>query len=395
MIDEVNVIINGTEYQDFTDVQVTKSIETLAGTFRIATTSSALINFPIKVFSECQILVAGTQVINGYIEKLTISYTDGNAHDITVSGRDRTADIIDSTVKDKPSNYNPPITLKAFTERVLKAYNLSNIKVIEQTPIPEFKKNDSKLSGTLGESLFDYIQRYAHKRQVLMTTNGDGNIVFLRAPTQRYNTHLILSENAPATILEAKIDYDTSKMFNEYICHAQENPTSGGDDTQYSISTKKTSGIKSTSVKPVIDDEVRNSRIYTFEADSSTNEETIEKRAKWEANFRRSQMKKWSYTIQGFIAKDDKKIWEPGYLIRVIDDFANTDSILLISSVIYQQNLAQGTRTVLKLVNKDSFTLTVTKPEKEKEENKEGEQQYLSPSLQKIRKKIKDILTGS
>jgi prophage tail gpP-like protein len=362
MSDAVNIIVNGKEYTDFIDVSINKSIETLAGTFSFTTTSTSNINFPLKLNSECQIIVQGEQVINGYIEDLTIDY-DSASHNIKVMGRDRTADLVDSTVGGSDtSQFTPPtngITLKQFTENILVKFNRSSIEVIDNQGTKPFK---DVMSIDYGAKVFDFLEKYAKKRQVLLTTNGDGNIVFTRAPLNKFVTPLLLSRDEPSTILKARIKYNNTKRFNKYICTTQDNPSSLAD----AISLPSVIAGSDEEGGQAIDDQIRNSRIYHFEAEFSSDQNPLKERAIWEANFRKSQSEQRTYTVQGHIAKEDEQIWKPGYTVLVVDEYADLNSYLLVSSVNYRFSLEGGSTTILKLLPEIAFSLLISKPRKEK-----------------------------
>lgn len=372
MTQAINIIIGGKEYTDFTTASVSKSIETLAGTFTFNATSTSKIDFPIKVGSACQIVVQGEQVINGYVEKLSISY-DANQHQIQVRGRDRTADIIDSTLGTAiKTEFKVPVTLKQITEQILKDLNLSDIKVIEQESLPAF--TTGSVSADYGTTAFKFLQKYAHKRQVLLTTDGDGNIVFTRTPTLKYKTQLVLSENAASTILSGATSYDNSKRFHSYTCisHQKPNSSSSGTSTAYFIDSKDLTN----SHGDTVDNDMRESRIYNFEANFTGDNATLKKRCLWEANFRKSQSSLWTYTVQGHMAAEDNFIWRAGYLVQVVDEFSDVNGLFLISSVTYTESLGEGTKTQLKLVTQEAFSLIVNTPEKNKKSTKAGIGQY-------------------
>lgn len=381
MTDAVTIIVNGTEYTDFTEVSVTKSIETLAGTFMFRTTSTPNIDFPLKVNSEVQIIVENEQVINGYIEKLHIDYS-ASQHFIRVSGRDRTADVIDSTVGGtETSEFNMPInglSLTQITRRLLDKFNLFNIQVIDDADTEPFKQDI--VAAEYGTTLFEFLNKYAKKRQVLLTTNGQGDLVYTRAPILTFSTPLLLSKTEPSTILRGSIYFDNTRRFNQYICSSQDNPSA------YLDTSKLPKNIAGSDGKAT-DNEVRTSRIYHFESDSSSSQGPLPGRAKWEANFRKSQAIKWTYTVQGHVAKNDNEIWKPGGLVLVVDGFASLNSYLLISSVEYRFSLTEGSRTTLRLLDKDSFTLLISKPESEKKASDTGLSQYLD--LTKLAQAIK------
>lgn len=355
----INIIVDGQERQDFTNISVIRSMEDLSGTFSFETTSTANIDFPLRVGSICQIVVDQTTVIDGFIEKLRITYSDGQ-HKIGVLGRDKTADVIDSTFGNVELNAKDnPVTLKQIAESILKKLGIKDIKVIDNVGVKPFAKDHISIeTGTTG---FALLQKYAQKRQVLVTTDGLGNIVFTRTPTKTYKTQLTLEKNAPGTILEGSFNIDYTKRFHEYICSSQGNPSTN----TITIIASTPDKVADTSGKSEADKEIRSSRVFNFQADSSSQDETAKQRATWESNFRTSQSKQWTYTLQGSIAEDDNEIWEPLRLVYVIDSFAHTSRTrLLISGVTYTQNLGEGSKTILKLMPENSFSLIVNKPVK-------------------------------
>jgi len=393
MIDAVNIKIDGKEYTDFISATITKSLEELCGEFNIVCSSTPNIDFPIKVGSKCDIVIHGENVINGYIEKLSISYsseTESGTHKITVSGRDRTADLVDSTIGgSESSEFQVPkngITLKQITEKVLSQFNLSDIKVIDNLNLKPFT---DLVSDKFGSKAFDFLEKYAKKRQVLITTTGDGNIEFVRSPAKSYKTALILSKNAPATIISGNVVLDDSKRFNQYFGSAQGNPTS------LQNLTSKPLNIAGSGNSPVVDNEIRNSRIYHFEPHFSSEQETLTQRVQWEANYRKSQSRKLKYTVQGHVAKDDKEIWKIGRLVSVTDEFADIlNGVKLISNIRYTFDLTNGARTDLTLLDKDAFSLIVNKPDTEVENERGDLGQYVSSGLTKARQEIGKALRG-
>ena len=105
---------NGKRYEGFTTVNVRRSFPvTIWGAFSFNAVSSRAMRFPIELGDPCKVYANGVSIINGYIEKLSISYSN-NEHTISIEGRDKTCDIIDSTLNSK-AIYNPPITLKKLS----------------------------------------------------------------------------------------------------------------------------------------------------------------------------------------------------------------------------------------------------------------------------------------
>ena len=103
-MDDILLEVNGQQYIGWQDVNVSKSIENLSGQFSFSSTvreedldNQRIVTNPIKAQDQARILVNGELLISGTVEQLTISY-DTESHTVRVSGRDKTGDLIDSSI---------------------------------------------------------------------------------------------------------------------------------------------------------------------------------------------------------------------------------------------------------------------------------------------------------
>lgn len=359
MSERVLLEIAGKRFDFWKTIKVTKSIDNFCGTFFF--TSSALQNnkFPVKQGDSCRVIIENTPIMTGWVEKISVRL-DADSHTITVSGRDRTNDVLDSQ-PDMKFTFNPPITLKEITETVLKNLNLSHIKVIDKFNLKPFK---SVASGSVGTTAFEFLETYAKKSQVLLSTNGEGNIVFERAEKNVLNTMLSNLRNTRGIILNSSVDYDDTKRFHLY------NSVSGIStiDPFAKVSTQQAANVSGNAT----DNEIRDSRVYYFQPSSSGTVQINGDTAKWEANYRRAYSQIYTCEVQGYKPPNDKIIWQPNYLVKVIDEFmgiTKASEPLLIKQVDYSLSLDEGAKTSLTLLTNDAFTLQVNKPLKSQKSN--------------------------
>ena len=365
-MDNIFLDVDGKKYTGWKQISVQKSLENFCGQFSFQASALDGKLFPITMGSSCKIWVNDTKVLTGWVEKIQVR-TSADNHEITVSGRDITNDIIDSQISHP--EMNPPVTLKQVVERVLKELGITEIRVIDRFNLKPFK---SILTDGLGNTAFDFIESYARERQILLTTNADGNIVFERAADNKLKTILSTRRKDAATILNGEVNYDDSKRFHIYnVAGQQNNAALAAVFAKIEHDTKKSVHVSGN----VVDNEIRKTRKLILQTDTSDSEDAsgnIE-RAKWEANYRRTQSFTYSCDVQGFKPLKDEGIWLPNYLVTVIDEYANLNAItpkgihapLLISEVNYSQSVDQGTITKLKLVTRDAFTTRASKPPKE------------------------------
>lgn len=379
--------VNGREYDNVVSAVISRSIEDITSAFSVVMTIDDFNTFPFKVQDEVRILVEKKAVLTGFIEELDMSY-DKSKHAIQVNGRDKTMDIVDSSIIG-PVNLSPKISLKSVIEKVISVNGITGITVIDNVS-PELFEEDDIVTSEVGENMFDFIRRYCALRQVVATTDGDGNIVISRGADTRLNARLVhrhtkvdreivanftgivsgsilRSVTRENNILSASVRYSTTDRFNKYIVKSQQNLNAlninGGDITSSSVVSQQGSAT---------DSEVRSSRAMVISGDSSNSVQTAKQKATWEANIRRVKSFEYSCRVAGFLAEENPGVlWQPNRLIQVVDEKAKVDSELLIRSVRYNFN-KQDKSTELVLGYKDSYTLNAEQQAVEARSNQFG-----------------------
>jgi prophage tail gpP-like protein len=362
----ITVEIAGKKYTGFKNITVSQSMPNLSGEFTLSTVTTGKA-FPFTNGDICRIFIGNEQVLDGYIERIRINHNH-TEHDIEISGRDKTCDVVDSSISGN-LRFSATTSLIEISKKVLQSLNINNIDVFSTVDIESFG-NGEVISSEIGESAFDFLEKYARKRQVLLTNDGSGNLLYTRTSTDIISTKLIYGDTT-SNILSASAEFDNSKRFNKYIVHSQINNSAINDSSNY-ISSDKSTDITASST----DSDIRTSRIFNFHGETCINSNDVKKRSIWEANIRRAKAFKYNCTLQGFVAQVDKKAWRPNMLVTVIDTDCNIDSQLLVNSVSFKYSLDGGSITELELVSKDSFDIIEiegTRASKKKKERFEGE----------------------
>lgn len=356
--------VAGNEYRGFTEIEVTKSMENFCGSFSFKASSQGRIKVPFPVGSSCRILVDTVPVITGIIDKIDVGYS-GSSHSISISGRDKTSDVLDSTI-DGEFEINPPESLKGLTERVLSLYNITGITVIDLVGDLSKFSGDEIISADIGDTLYDLIERHCRLRQVFATTNADGNIELIRGATTKSGTSLISDSEHPASnILSASVSYDNSNRFYKYKSWSQSN-IGGETDGEETDDLVDQSG-------QAFDNDIRKSRTNHFVSEKSSSDGDLEKRAIWEANIRRARSFEYTATVQGHSKSGINNPWKFNELVYVRDTFSNIDADLLIKTVKFRLDNDGGSTTELEMVTKDSFTLQAEQNEREARASLEGD----------------------
>jgi len=363
---------NGIDYRNLISATVVTSIKTVCGAFTITTTADGDDALPIKKGDRINVLADLEPICNGFVDAVEVSYS-ADGHTITLSGRDSTQDLVDSTVG-KRKEFKGGIGLVSLIESVLADLGDNDIKVINRAGfIPAFSSSEVS-SAKVGQGAFEFIESYARKRQVLVTTDGSGNVILLRGGSTDSGVRLVnLKGDRQGTnnILSSNFKSDDSQRFSRYLVQTQGNPLFG-------LSDSKSKNLTQSSASAT-DDQVRNSRVLEFESRESMSAADIANRVKWEANLRRAQSLKYSVVVQGHTLNG--KTWRFNQLVDVVDEFCDLDSTLLISDVTYSYSLDSGSTCQLDMTYPDAYTLEENLASLSKNTKKIGEKFGLSTSI--------------
>lgn len=362
----VTLEIDGINYEGFNEINFSRSIESISGQFNFKTVSSETLPFPIKRGASCKIKVNNITVLDGYVEIINVDYT-GSSHNISVSGRDKTSDVIDSQL-DGNLEFVPPISFIQIIRNTLNNIGANSIGVVNEAgQLQDFESFDL-VSPSVGQTAFDFLETYARKRQVLLSTDGKGNIVITRASSQKLPINLINEENGiNNNILSANIKFDDTQRFNTYKVISQGNISAinvVGDVQNAEVTTR---------VGSVIDNSIRPSRALNFIAENASSPGQSTQRATWEANIRRVRSFSYSVKVQGS-TYDNTNPWVVNRLVQVVDNFGDINAELLIKSFSTNVSVQSGTFTNLELVFKDAYTLQAINTPRQQEINNTGKE---------------------
>lgn len=392
MINQIALEVNGNTYTNLKSYSITKQIEALSGSFVIeSSVTDQLGNFPFKIQEPIKVTIDGEAIITGYIDKQEIDYSP-TSHNIRIVGRDKTADLIDSTLDAK--QFNPPISLQELIKKVcqLVGYeivsinkliglkpNANQISVINNYGSVALFTTSDKIQLQNSESGFNLIRKFAEKRHVIVNSDGEGNIVLAKIGEEKAKTILqnikqsdLSITSSGNNIKNARVSYDWEGRFNKYtvksmILNGSQNiatPNTANQDIFVQATSSPQVGI-------AYDDEVRNTRKLTLIGSTAMTSSDCQDRAKWEANLRIMKSLTYSCEVTGFRQNLNEiqssgfasnPLWKPNQLVYVVDEYAGIDDEMLIKSVNYTQDLNGGSVTKLELVNKLAFSLSLFEP---------------------------------
>ncbi len=367
--------VGGVQYDSFVSAKAEIRLDSLASSFSFDMSSEDAEPIPFLGGEACEIFVDGECVLTGFIERVAAS-GDSESHTITASGRSKTADIVDSAIDSKSpdgetfSDLRPPITLKTVIERTIASMGSApgqtksaEISVIDEANPDPFNEAEDLISPEPGDNAFEFIEKWARKRQVLLTPNGDGNVVITRGSATRIDAFLIHRVNSDDNnVISWKVKYDLTTRFNRYKMPSQLNLVAlilAGLTTTDAI-------VEQGGGNPVEDGNIREGRQMIIVPETNSSDSETRKRAEWEKNIRKARSRIYSAVVDGY-QNQTGDLWRVNRLIRVDDVFAGIDSVMLVDSVIYKLTEDKGSTTDVSLVNRDAYTLDPTTAEEEDE----------------------------
>lgn len=331
----VRLLVNGRGFIGWKSVGISQSIESISGAFGLDVTdrwAGQNQPWPIAEEDECTLEVNGEKVIDGYVDKRAYSIR-GAERNLTVSGRDKCAVLVDSSALLSRWQFQNVDAL-AVTKAICEPFGIK-VSLRPGIVLPTVK---AKIAISPGEGAFDAIAKVCGAAGVLVVSDGAGGIMLTRAGALRAEA-LVLGEN----VLEASVEYDGAERFAKYVVVTQ------------IPGTDKASG-KATRVRAdAVDLGVRRKdRVLVVQPEAGISAAFARRRADWEARLRAAKAESVSVTVKGWHMPTSGILWPVNAICPVKIPAIGVNGDMLIVSKEMQLNDA-GESTTLKLMRPDAF----------------------------------------
>lgn len=351
----MKIEVNGLVYSGFISAIAEIRLDALSNTFSFTSAGPA----PFKVGDPCRILVNDKVVLTGHIEVINGS-GDTQSHEITYSGRDKTGNLVDSSVG-VMSDLGTSISLKTIIEKVIANLVGLDFGVIDNVNPKKFNPAEDKIAPEPDDNAFEFIEKLARKRQVILTSNSEGDIVIEETPgvnTIHAVQNIIGADNN--NVISYSFSYDQTGRYNLYKMQSSLNPTA------FSLSGSANNSDVVNQSADVIDSDIHAGRQLVMSPEGAYSNAENKTRAEWEQRIRKARGQLYSAVVQGFNPPDSDDLWEVNTIIGVLDDFAGISAEMLINSVTYSLDESSGSTTTLSLVEQNAYNLEITEPVTEK-----------------------------
>lgn len=333
--------IDGQPWAVWTGIAVSRAIDRMSGEFEvglgrhrdegdITLDGTLLTGAPVDVEIDDQI------VLSGFLRDMRYAY-DARTASLTVSGRDKTIDLVDCAAAIDGAHEFYGETLLSVAKKIAAPYG------IEVTAETDVGAPFSRLAIQPGETAFEFIERACRQRGVLAVSNGIGGMVIVRPGEVRSPGRLVYGQ----IILAADVAHDESELFSLYVVKGQAEPV--GADTEPSVSASPSARSA--------DATIRRYRPKVVMAENQGYDLTLAERAEWEKKMAKARAKRATYTVRGWYADPvAKTLWQPNTIVTVEDRRAQLNREMLIAGVSLLRD-ESGTTTRLDLVLPDAFDI--------------------------------------
>lgn len=332
----VTLFVNGRKYENWLDVSIACTLQSLARTFSVRSTRSKEdLTIGIQPQDEVQVFIDGEPVLTGYVTKREVSYS-ASGISVTISGASKTVDLQDCCMPHGMANSYKNQTHEQNLKAVCKPFGIG---VVDQVKSVDRRNLEFSPTETVGSA----ITRYLQKNGILLTDDEAGNLVIAQAGSGGIAHDILeLGKN----ILEGKRTEDVSKRFSDYVTLGQAaNPTSELPvSANHLTATAKDPGV-------------RRSRWLVKQESGNASTEILQKKAGILKDVRAGESDTLNYKVQGW-RQSNGELWRVNSYVVCKDDIAevSTKRKWVITSISYNLG-ATGATVSMSLRNEIAFSL--------------------------------------
>ena len=301
---KIVVLVNGVGYEGWLQSDVSRSIESLAGTFSIPVSLVPGMPPDVQRGAAVKVKVGNRVLIDGYVLSAEPFYRHGDCG-MRVVGRDRTGDLVRSTAIHQGGQWRNA-TLATIVQDLVRPFGLRTFIDTDLGAVIQ----DFKLSH--GESVLDAVSRAARLRGVLVTTTTDeasfnsvpaGQIWLTRAGQKKFKGAIRRGQNV---ISMEGIGTDENRH-SSYTAYGQCNTVADFEHAR---------GLKAQAT----DDDITRWCPLVINADGNTTQAELQTLVDHTARVRLGHSKGFRYTVEGWTFENEP--WPLNQRVAIYDDVA-------------------------------------------------------------------------
>jgi len=292
--------IEGRDYAGWTAISVTRSMEQGCATFTVQVVERWKGQdqpWQIEVFKPVEVLLGSDVVLTGYVDKYA-AQIDAASHTVTITGRSKTADLVDCTAVPGELRGN---TLEAIARSAAAPYGIDVIAEGDAGAVIPLA------APSRDQPIWSWLEELARSRGVLLTDDGAGRLVLAQAGEQRAPGQLVIGQN----VLAANGELDGAERFSTVTVIAQLPPPevtalqpAAGEDASADPTDAPAPGVSASATDP----NVPRPRERVIIAERALTAVEAKARAIWEAKHAAGRGARAQVTLRGW-RDADGAIW--------------------------------------------------------------------------------------
>lgn len=329
--DAVLLFINGQVYEGWTDIKITRELNSCAGDFSLSVVDKWRVDgeeWRIVPGEKVHLHIAGNSILTGYIDKVESSISK-NSRAVTVSGRSKTGDLVDCSVENLGEFQS--LSLPELAKKVCSPFGIS------VSFLGDAGASFDKITIQPGETVFALLDRLSRERKILMYPSFDGNLVFSNRGARRADSEIRQGHN----MISGRSTFDNSNRHSIYKVNGQGLGFLGDkDQAAAAVGSATDSGI--TRYRPLI-----------LNHENPTNDASSGDRASYESEIRAAKSMTAEVELQGWF-QSEKRLWDINELVYLDAGFLGLRRQMLIEKVQFNKGNG-GTTTTLSLIRPDAY----------------------------------------
>ena len=343
---QITVTVNGMDYFGWESSDLSFSMENIARTATIPVTLIPGDPPAIKRQDKCTIRIGDTQLMTGIVLAAEPFYKK-DACGLKVVVRDLTGDLIKASAMHKGGQWKNA-KLDTIVGDLVKPFGIK-VRVLDDVgaPIKEFKLEH-------GESVLDAIGRVAKKREMIATSNPQGEVVLCRTGKTRVKGAIVRGQN----VIEMESTGTDEDRMGEYIAFGQSDVA---DDFEHAKNKKaKTTDKEITRYLPLL-----------MNAEGKPDQADLQKQVDHQMRVRRGHAYGLQYKIEGWTTLGEA--WDINPRIPIYDDIAGLNGEeWLIADIKYGCSIDDGDAREVTVRPIEAYELAPETERKKSGDSKKG-----------------------
>ena len=331
--DEVATIIaGGRKFDDWTSVRVVHAYAEAWPhfTFTAVERDKPPDNWGALQFKpgdECAIYLGGILAITGMVTVRQVAY-DGQSHGVQIMGKGRSWHAARSSIIDEHGSFDDQ-TFEQAARQVIAPFGVGVKTVGKLDATPFFR-----LQIEPGEKLWDFLERIARPRGVVMGSDHLGNFLLIGEHDIDLEDRLVEGDNIK--LCQCVISIEAAH--SEYLVRGQ---TAASDDQHGAAASQQEGRVAGTAkyYSPLLTPAEQPVRSQAETQDRARNESIWHEGAVGQANI----------TVQGW-KRRNQDLWRAGSSAHVYSPMALLDEAMTFQTVTFSQDSGGGTVTTLECV---------------------------------------------